>query len=48
MLVKGTIHQGEISVLIYMHQRQGHPPTIKTLMVLRAQIDANIVIAGDL
>jgi hypothetical protein len=34
-----------------MHQTQGHPPTLKKkkpLMALRAQIDPNTVIVGDL
>jgi exonuclease III len=33
-----------------MHQTQGHPSTLKkkTLMALRAQIDANTAIVGDL
>jgi hypothetical protein len=32
-----------------MHQTQGHPSTLKnTLMDIRAQIDINRVIVGDL
>jgi exonuclease III len=31
-----------------MYQSQGHPSTLKKLMVLRAQIDPNTVIVEDL
>jgi exonuclease III len=49
--MKGTIHQEEISILNIYAPNTGVPIYItikKNLMALKAQIDANTVIVGDL
>jgi hypothetical protein len=48
MLMKGTIHQEEISILNIYAPNTEAPIYIKnTPMALRAQIDTNTVIVGD-
>jgi exonuclease III len=48
--MKGTSHQEEISILNIYEPTQGHQSTKKkkTLIALRAQIDANTAIVGEL
>jgi exonuclease III len=49
--MKGTIHQEEISIINIYAPNTGVPIYItlkKNLMALKAQIDANTVIVGDL
>jgi hypothetical protein len=51
ILIKGTIHQEEISILNIYMPNIGAPKYIKkkkTLMYLKTQIDTNTVIVGDL
>jgi hypothetical protein len=49
-LMKGTIHQGEISVLNLFTPNTGAPTYMKkkTVMALSAHIDTNTLIVGDL
>jgi hypothetical protein len=49
ILMKGIIHQKEISILnIHTPNTGAHIYPKKTLMVLRALIDSNTVLAGEL
>jgi hypothetical protein len=49
ILIKGVIHQGEITITKLYTPYIGAPNIIKhTLMDLKSQIDSNTIIVGDL